>query len=109
MFYSIVSLVCIILSIWMISILSIKSNENVVLQQENDTLNQIIITQHQLTPSIGKTSEFPQIKKIHKLNQSKKNLFFWFIGFYVICGLGFLCFRYCEIKRIRRLEKPKKE
>lgn len=88
--------------------MSIKSTEKEVLIQENGALNHIISSQ-ELNPSAKKSIEFSAIQKINAAEKTKKNLFISFIVFYLLCVIGFLCFRYCDRKRELLRKNQKKE
>jgi len=108
-FYLFVGFVSIVLSLWIIFAMSIKSEQNGVLQNQIDSLIYATHISHQPDNTLVNIEDYLPKQKISRSDQTQRNIIFHFIGLLIIGGLVLLYIRFNRIKRSGCIKKEKKE
>jgi len=108
-FYLFVGFVAIVLSLWIVFAMSIKSDQNEVLQNQIDSLIFVTNISHQSDSIVLDIDPYLPKRKIPQSDITQRNLIFHLIGLLIISGIGVLYFRYKRTNMDCDIKKEKKE
>jgi len=106
MFYILVGFVCVILSIWMVSLISIKEQETQILQGQIDSLIYVIDLSHQKDTTFAGVRNLLPINKAYNVNKIDQKITLHAIIFGLI---GVFVFLYIRCSRFSCPENNEKK